>query len=144
MEKRAEDALESALQWVVPDGLWLLAAEFEPGEEKMMRRVAFRFSPEAAEKIHDLGKNFWKKIEIIRKSEEKAMPEVLTKREWEIVKLLTDHSNSEIAQILHISDKTVKRHVENIYAKLGINRRGQVADAIKGVLTSNTAFWVKK
>lgn len=144
MEQRAEEALTRALEWIAPDGLWLLAAEFEPGDEELMRRVASRFSPEAAAKIHQLGENFWEKLEIIRKSEEKTMPEILTKREQEIVQLLTDYSNSEIAQILHISDKTVKRHVENIYAKLGINRRGQVADAVRGVLTSNTAFWVKK
>jgi LuxR family maltose regulon positive regulatory protein len=50
--------------------------------------------------------------------------EPLTRRELEVLKLLDqDLSNKEIAQALIISPLTVKRHVSNIYAKLGTSGR---------------------
>jgi DNA-binding NarL/FixJ family response regulator len=42
-------------------------------------------------------------------------------------------SNSEVASRLHISEGTVKRHLTNIYAKLGVSSR---ADAAKKALMS--------
>jgi DNA-binding NarL/FixJ family response regulator len=42
-------------------------------------------------------------------------------------------SNKQIASCLEISDGTVKRHLTNIYAKLGVSSR---ADAAKQALTS--------
>jgi len=56
----------------------------------------------------------------------------LTSREFEILALLGQHlSNQEIATELYISVKTVRRHTENIYGKLGVHgRRDAVAKAI--------------
>jgi LuxR family maltose regulon positive regulatory protein len=61
-----------------------------------------------------------------------AMIEPLTLREQEIIELLAQRlSAKEIAQRLFISDRTVKRHVANIYEKLGVhNRREAVAMAM--------------
>ena len=58
----------------------------------------------------------------------------LSHREWEVL-LLTVRamSNSRIASQLHISESTVKRHLTNIYVKLGVSSR---ADAAKKALTS--------
>ena len=58
----------------------------------------------------------------------------LSVRELEVL-LLTARamSNSQIASQLHISEGTVKRHLTNIYAKLGVSSR---ADAAKKALTS--------
>ena len=58
----------------------------------------------------------------------------LSVRELEVL-LLTARamSNSQIASHLHISEGTVKRHLTNIYAKLGVSSR---ADAAKKALTS--------
>jgi DNA-binding CsgD family transcriptional regulator/Tfp pilus assembly protein PilF len=48
----------------------------------------------------------------------------LTEREIEILKeAITNKSNSEIAEILFISTNTVKYHLKNIYAKLGVNSK---------------------
>jgi ATP/maltotriose-dependent transcriptional regulator MalT len=48
----------------------------------------------------------------------------LTARELEILRLLaTGESNREIAAALVISDHTVRRHVQNIFAKLGVSSR---------------------
>ena len=59
---------------------------------------------------------------------------VLSNRELEILLLIARAmSNSQIASRLHISEGTVKRHLTNIYAKLGVSSR---ADAAKKALTS--------
>jgi DNA-binding NarL/FixJ family response regulator len=48
----------------------------------------------------------------------------LSKRETEVMELIaTGHSNGEIAQRLFLSEKTVKNHVNRIYAKLGAESR---------------------
>lgn len=60
--------------------------------------------------------------------------DALSVRELEVL-LLTARamSNSQIASYLHISEGTVKRHLTNIYAKLGVSSR---ADAAKKAFTS--------
>ena len=59
---------------------------------------------------------------------------VLSRRELEVLLLAARAmSNSQIASRLHISEGTVKRHLTNIYAKLGVSSR---ADAAKKALTS--------
>ena len=55
-----------------------------------------------------------------------ALEEELSPRELEIlVKLAEGKSNAEIADELFISRNTVKTHINNIYRKLGVNRRTQ-------------------
>jgi excisionase family DNA binding protein len=50
----------------------------------------------------------------------------LTRRELEVLRLVAaGHSNSEIAGILFISVPTVKRHLSNLFAKLGVSTRAQ-------------------
>ena len=59
---------------------------------------------------------------------------VLSSRELEVLLLIARAmSNSQIASRLHISEGTVKRHLANIYAKLGVSSRG---DAAKKALMS--------
>jgi DNA-binding NarL/FixJ family response regulator len=48
----------------------------------------------------------------------------LTPREEEVVKLVAEaHTNDEIAELLHISKKTVERHRANVLDKLGMRDR---------------------
>lgn len=55
-------------------------------------------------------------------------PEMLTEREIEVLRLLAQgQANKEIARTLHIAEKTVKTHVSNILAKLGLQSRTQAA-----------------
>jgi DNA-binding NarL/FixJ family response regulator len=62
-----------------------------------------------------------------------AFPE-LTDREHEILALIAEgQSNSEIAEQLHISLKTVRNHVSNIYNKM------QVTDRVQAVLRAREA-----
>ncbi len=52
----------------------------------------------------------------------------LTLRELEVLRGIAEaRRNSEIAQQLFISTRTVEKHVENILRKLGVKRRTQAA-----------------
>lgn len=52
----------------------------------------------------------------------------LTKREKEVLDLVsTGQKNKEIAEELHISDKTVESHLSSIYQKLGVKNRTEAA-----------------
>lgn len=51
---------------------------------------------------------------------------LLTKREREIFQLLiADYTTKDIAQHLHISEKTVRNHISNTIQKLGVSSRTQ-------------------
>jgi len=55
-------------------------------------------------------------------------PGGLTDREVEVLGLLaTGHTNRQVGETLFISSKTVGRHVENIYAKIGVSTRAGAA-----------------
>ncbi len=55
-------------------------------------------------------------------------PETLTERETDVLRLLAHgQANKEIARNLVIGEKTVKTHVSNILAKLGLPSRTQAA-----------------
>lgn len=57
-----------------------------------------------------------------------ATPGPLTAREYEVAELVADGAtNRQIAEKLVISPKTVSAHIEHILAKLGANRRAEVA-----------------
>ena len=62
------------------------------------------------------------------KQQPAPMPEGLTPRETEVLKLLAQgRTNPQIAEVLAISKGTVKIHVQNIIAKLGVSGRTQAA-----------------
>jgi DNA-binding NarL/FixJ family response regulator len=53
-----------------------------------------------------------------------ARPSELTPREEEVVKLVAEaHTNKEIAEILHLSEKTVENHRSKAMKKLGMRDR---------------------
>jgi len=57
---------------------------------------------------------------------ESEAPDGLSRRECEVLTLVADgHSNREIAAALFISDRTVARHLTNIYNKIGAASRTQ-------------------
>jgi DNA-binding NarL/FixJ family response regulator len=63
----------------------------------------------------------------------------LSERETEVVVLIaTGHRNKEIASKLFISEQTVKTHLSNIFQKLGVNDRLELAlYAMRNGLVSN-------
>ena len=53
-----------------------------------------------------------------------AAPDGLTARELEVLRLVaTGASNRRIAETLFLSEKTVARHVANIFGKTGVSSR---------------------
>jgi len=74
-----------------------------------------QLSPKAAERL-------------MREIRAPDSPEKLTERETEVLRLLAlGKANKEIARALTISETTVKTHVSNILAKLGLSSRTQAA-----------------
>jgi DNA-binding NarL/FixJ family response regulator len=57
-----------------------------------------------------------------------ARDQPLSKRELEVAQLVSQGlSNRNIAERLHLSERTAESHVKNICDKLGFNSRAQVA-----------------
>ncbi|MEU9621195.1 MULTISPECIES: response regulator transcription factor [unclassified Streptomyces] len=57
---------------------------------------------------------------------ESQLPDSLTPRELEVLVLIAEGlSNLEIARRLHISQATVKSHINNLFAKAGVRDRAQ-------------------
>jgi DNA-binding NarL/FixJ family response regulator len=62
--------------------------------------------------------------DVLERGRESAGDEDLTPREEEIVKLVAEaHTTREIAEILHLSEKTVENHRGNAMRKLGMRDR---------------------
>ncbi len=69
-------------------------------------------------------------------TQEAAAAMRLTSREREIAELIANGgSTSDIAQTLVISPATVRFHVSNVLAKLGLTSRGEIAHALRGPIT---------
>lgn len=65
---------------------------------------------------------------MIEKNLDEGKIDSLTKRELEVLKLLAvGMYNKEVAENLHISERTVKNHVSNIFKKLEVTDRTQAA-----------------
>jgi DNA-binding NarL/FixJ family response regulator len=61
-------------------------------------------------------------------STEEGAESVLSARELEILLLAARGlSNRQIATSLHLSEATVKRHLANIYPKMGVSSRGEAS-----------------
>jgi DNA-binding NarL/FixJ family response regulator len=54
---------------------------------------------------------------------------MLTKREREILRLVAEgHSNAQLAQMLWVTEQTVKFHLSNIYRKLNVSNRTEASN----------------
>ena len=66
--------------------------------------------------------------------ENASLVEPLTAREQEIVSCLADGlSNQEIANALHLAEKTVRWYNTQIYAKLGVSNRAEAAKRVRAL-----------
>lgn len=92
---------------------------------RAVHRGEARLHPNIARKLMDATRVSQQGIPA---REGRAPVEDLTEREREVIRLVAQgRSNSEIAQALVISDKTVKTHVSNILSKLDLQDRTQLA-----------------
>ncbi len=71
----------------------------------------------------------------LRQAQERAQPEILeclSKREKEVLHLVAKGlKNKDIADALHVSEKTIKTHLYHIYEKLGVENRINAALFVK-------------
>jgi LuxR family maltose regulon positive regulatory protein len=141
-EPAAREALARAVSLAQPGGCIRLFVDLGPGlievlnslelEEEGQRYVGRILAAFQADRESQAGGPI----------EHRTMPSAMTNRELEILGLLADRlSRQEIADRLCISTATVKRHAENIYAKLGVpGRRQAVAKATElGILSGPLA-----
>jgi DNA-binding CsgD family transcriptional regulator len=64
------------------------------------------------------------RLETSKENIDEKLETPLSQREYEILQLaMTDKSNREIADDIHISVNTVKYHLKNIYEKIGVSSR---------------------
>ena len=62
---------------------------------------------------------------------------LLTKREHEVLELINyGYSNADIAKMLFISEHTVKDHTKNIYRKMGVHSRFELAALVNRIKSS--------
>ena len=75
--------------------------------------------------------------EWLENGREDRLEDPLTPRELDVVKLIAEaHTNKQIAQALHVSEKTVESHRANVLSKLGMRDRVElVRYAIRRGLT---------
>lgn len=84
---------------------------------------AFTAQQVAEKRLRGLGVRTWRRG---------PAAEALTERERAIVKLVAaEASNPEIAQQLFLSRKTVERHVSNVFEKVGVRNRAELAARVR-------------
>lgn len=141
---RARNAIREAMKYIVPDGLWTIAADFVPAFGEELYAVAAEFDPDAPAKIRSIGEKIYEKLTPLRNDMMRGTSEGLTKREREVADLaMKGHSNAEIAAELNVSVRTVRFHLENVYSKLNISRRSKFASEAEQSTSRKLADWVK-
>lgn len=135
---------------------WSETDRMGPGLIKRMARIIAAngtLTPEEGTEfgsaLTDLADRIEEAVEILRQLTGVVNPQTapgdlrLTPRELEVLGSLAEgRSNAEIARQCWISENTVKFHLKNLFAKLGIRDRGQaimVARAMYGRLPSTPA-----
>jgi LuxR family maltose regulon positive regulatory protein len=118
-------ALERALRLAEPEGYVRLFADLGLPMARLLQEARSRAV--LPEYVETLLATFAGDLSIAASSAE-VLPERLTPREQEVLELVAAGlTNGEIAAQLVISVETVKKHVGNIRAKLGVSNRTEAA-----------------
>jgi DNA-binding NarL/FixJ family response regulator len=105
-------------------------AELEGAARELEARGALRYRDEAERELRKLGHRIHRRT---RAGQAKGTPlESLTQREQQVARLVVDRkTNPEIAAELFLSQKTVETHLRNIFRKLGVASRVELARAVE-------------
>lgn len=120
MEK-AVRALLPAIKMATADGIVTLFAENLPELYPVLQSMPPEDNYPWINQVLDLGERFMQSRKII--NEQVEIP-TLTEREREVLTLLDEGcTQKEIAQRLYLSPNTVRRHLQNVYEKLGVTNK---------------------
>ena len=91
---------------------------------------ARRYREEAEHELRKLGRRFHRRTGRLKAGGKGV--EALTGRELEVAQLVVDRrTNPEIATALYLSEKTIETHMRNIFRKLGVSSRADVARTLE-------------
>jgi LuxR family maltose regulon positive regulatory protein len=135
----AERDLAEAVRLALPGRFIRLFVDLGSRIISLLNRIelddeALRYAGEILAAFEQPSKELGFKVAAMPAGLEKVGVESLSNREQQIIALLADRlSNKEIADRLHISMVTVKRHAANIYQKLGVHGRRQAVAKAAGL-----------
>ena len=105
-------------------------AELERAANELGACAARRYREEAEHEMRKLGRRFARRSRA-RKPRGEGL-ETLTERELEVARLVVDRcTNPEIASALFLSEKTIETHLRNIFRKLDVSSRADVARTVE-------------
>jgi LuxR family transcriptional regulator, maltose regulon positive regulatory protein len=138
-EMQALDALSEAIRLAEPQGYIRSFVDAGAPMETLLQQLRKQNLKQGLTLYLDtLLTTFQQKSMVYVQAEEQTqdqvLPESLSKRELQVLRLLASGgSNLEIAQELVITVDTVKRHVSNIFSKLGVQNRVQAVRKAEGL-----------
>jgi DNA-binding NarL/FixJ family response regulator len=105
-------------------------AELEAAAGELAACEARRYRAEAEHELRKLGRRFSRRTRPHDPGGEGL--DALTPRELEVAQLVVErHTNPEIARTLVLSEKTIETHMRNIFRKLRVSSRADVARTLE-------------
>ncbi|MCL2226774.1 MAG: LuxR C-terminal-related transcriptional regulator [Oscillospiraceae bacterium] len=130
---QAAKYLEFSVKKALPDGMLHYFAGFSRPLHGLPDEIIEKGYPELLPKFNEHKGKYhagWKSLHNTLTASER--PSLLTERELEIAKLAADGMrNHEIADMLFVSENTVRAHLRSVYQKLDIDRRAKLAKALE-------------
>jgi DNA-binding NarL/FixJ family response regulator len=106
------------------------ATELQGAAREFEARGALRYRDEAERELRKLGHHIHRRTRSGRA--DGTGLESLTERELQVARLVVDRkTNPEIAAELFLSQKTVETHLRNIFRKIGVASRVELARAVE-------------
>jgi ATP/maltotriose-dependent transcriptional regulator MalT len=113
-------------------------SELQRAAEELHQCGAIRYRDAAEREMRKLGRPMYRRTST-GKADATGV-DSLTGRELQVARLIVDrNTNPEIAARLFLSPKTVETHVRNIFRKLGVSSRVEVARAVERYAGANAA-----
>ena len=104
-------------------------AELRRAAAELDARGAIRYRDEAERELGKLGHRVHRRHAA---AERRGRYRVADQRELQVARLVVDRkTNPEIASELFLSQKTVETHLRNIFRKMGVSSRVELARAVE-------------